>query len=55
METKISQAEVRRTLTRMKSGKTVGPDDIPVEVWKCRGDVLTWRFNKISGSYELGS
>ena len=29
--TKISKAEVRRTL---KSGKTVGPDDIPVKVWK---------------------
>lgn len=28
----ISKSEVRRALKRMKSGKAVGPDDIPVEV-----------------------
>ena len=22
----------------MKNGKAVGPDDIPVEVWKCIGE-----------------
>ena len=22
----------------MKNGKAVGPDDIPVEVWKCLGE-----------------
>ena len=22
----------------MKNGKAVGPDDIPVEVWKCPGE-----------------
>ena len=32
---KVSQAEVRRAVKRMKSGKAVGPDEIPVEVWKC--------------------
>lgn len=31
----ISKAEVRAALKRMKNGRTVGPDDIPVEVWKC--------------------
>ena len=36
---KVSQTEVRRTLKRMKSGKTVSPDDLPVEVWKCPGEV----------------
>ena len=36
---KISKGEVRRALKRMKSGKAVGPDDIPVEVWKCLGEV----------------
>ena len=30
---KISEAEVRRALKKMKSGKTFFPDDIPVEVW----------------------
>ncbi|XP_051800420.1 uncharacterized protein LOC127532561 [Acanthochromis polyacanthus] len=32
---KISKDEVRRALKRMKSGKALGPDDKPVEVWKC--------------------
>ncbi|KAF7644203.1 hypothetical protein LDENG_00226100 [Lucifuga dentata] len=48
---KISKDEVRRSLKRMKSGKAVGPDDIPVEVWKCLGEVavefLTRLFNEI--------
>ena len=25
-------------MQRMKNGKAVGPDDIPVEVWKCLGE-----------------
>ena len=36
---KVSRAEVRRTLKRMKSGKTVGPGDRPEEVWKCLEEV----------------
>ena len=35
----------------LKSGKAVVPDDIPVEVWKCLGEVavdfLIWLFNRI--------
>ena len=31
----INKAEVRRILKRMKSRKSFGPVDIPVEVWKC--------------------
>ncbi|KAK3527016.1 hypothetical protein QTP86_006792 [Hemibagrus guttatus] len=46
---KIRKDEVRKTLKRMKSGKAVGPDDIPVEVWKCLGEAavefLTSLFN----------
>ena len=38
-------------MTRMKTVKTVGSDDIPVEVWKCLGEVavefMTSTFNKI--------
>ncbi|XP_061605912.1 uncharacterized protein LOC133466337 isoform X1 [Phyllopteryx taeniolatus] len=30
----IRKGEVRKALKRMKNGKAVGPDDIPVEVWK---------------------
>ncbi|KAK3534945.1 hypothetical protein QTP70_002032 [Hemibagrus guttatus] len=47
---KIRKDEVRKALKRMKSGKAVGPDDIPVEVWKCLGEAavefLTSLFNR---------
>ena len=43
--------EVRKVLERMKSEKPVGPDDIPVKVWKCLGEVaidfLNRLFNRI--------
>ena len=42
---KIRKAEVRRTLKRMKSGKGVGPDDRPVEVWKCLREMAVQFFN----------
>ncbi|KAK3541601.1 hypothetical protein QTP86_033084, partial [Hemibagrus guttatus] len=42
---KIRKDEVRKALKRMKSGKAVGPDDIPVEVWKCLGESkIQWNF-----------
>ncbi|KAK3514944.1 hypothetical protein QTP86_020859, partial [Hemibagrus guttatus] len=48
---KIRKDEVRKALKRMKSGKAVGPDDIPVEVWKCLGEAavefLTSLFNGV--------
>lgn len=48
---KMSKAEVRRALKKMKSGKVVGPDDGPVGVWKCLGEVdiefMTRLFDKI--------
>ena len=31
----VSKEEVRENMQRMKNGKAVGPDDIPVEVWTC--------------------
>ena len=27
--------EVKNALRRMKNSKAVGPDELPVEVWKC--------------------
>ncbi|KAK3508105.1 hypothetical protein QTP70_014276 [Hemibagrus guttatus] len=33
---KIRKDEVRKALKKMKSGKAVGPDDIPVESWRKR-------------------
>ncbi|KAK3526616.1 hypothetical protein QTP70_030755 [Hemibagrus guttatus] len=54
---KIRKDEVRKALKRMKSGKAVGPDDIPVEVWKCLGEAavefLTSLFNSILESEKI--
>ncbi|KAK3571765.1 hypothetical protein QTP86_018713, partial [Hemibagrus guttatus] len=54
---KIRKDEVRKALKRMKSGKAVGPDDIPVEVWKCLGEVavefLTSLFNRFLESERM--
>ena len=34
---KIRVSEVEIALRKMESGKVVGPDGIPIEVWKCLG------------------
>ncbi|KAK3522439.1 hypothetical protein QTP86_011012 [Hemibagrus guttatus] len=53
---KIRKDEVRKGLKRMKSGKAVGPDDIPVEVWKCLGEAavefLANLFNRVLENLE---
>ena len=33
----LSGEEVKNAPRRMKKGKAVGPDELPVEVWKCMG------------------
>ena len=42
---------LKDTLSRMKMGKFLGPNEIPFETWKCLGDVgVCWLknlFNKI--------
>lgn len=47
----IRNDEIRIALKRMQSGKSVGPNDIPVELWKCLWEVaidfLTRLFNII--------
>ena len=47
----ISREEVKNALRRMKKGKAVGPDELPVEVWKCMGkmgiEFLTRLFNRL--------
>ncbi|KAK3515639.1 hypothetical protein QTP70_025326 [Hemibagrus guttatus] len=54
---KIRKDEVRKALKRMKSGKAVGPDDIPVEVWKCLGEAavefLANLFNRVLESEKM--
>ncbi|KAK3534967.1 hypothetical protein QTP70_002051 [Hemibagrus guttatus] len=53
---KVRKDEVRKALKRMKSGKAVGPDDIPVEVWKCLGEAavefLANLFNRVLENLE---
>ncbi|KAK3531746.1 hypothetical protein QTP70_027292 [Hemibagrus guttatus] len=53
---KIRKDEVRKAL-KMKSGKAVGPDDIPVEVWKCLGEAavefLASLFNRVLESERM--
>ena len=47
---KISKEDVRGNMKRMKNGKAVCPYDIPVEVWKCLGEIaldfLTKMYNR---------
>ncbi|KAK3520892.1 hypothetical protein QTP86_019360 [Hemibagrus guttatus] len=54
---KIRKDEVRKALKRMKSGKAGGPDDIPVEVWKCLGEAavefLANLFNRVLESERM--
>ena len=44
-------------MKRMKNGKAVGPDDIPVEVWKCLGEIalefLTKLYNRTMESERM--
>ncbi|KAK3533292.1 hypothetical protein QTP70_014300 [Hemibagrus guttatus] len=53
---KIRKDEVRKALKSLKSGKAVGPDDIPVEVWKCLGEAavefLANLFNRVLENLE---
>ena len=47
----FSREEVKDALRRMKKDKAVGPDELPVEVWKCMGKMgikfLTMLFNRL--------
>ena len=44
-------------MQRMKTGKAVGPDDIPAEVWKCLGEIalklLTKLYNRTMESERM--
>ena len=54
---KTSKEEVRENMKRMKNGKAVGPDGIPVEVWKCLGEIalefLTKLYNRTMESERM--
>ena len=53
----ITKEEVKASMRKMKSGKAVGPDNIPVEVWKCLGETalefLTKLFNRTMESERM--
>jgi hypothetical protein len=54
---RIQEFEVKDALKRMKRGKAMGPDEIPIEVWRSLGDVaivwLTKLFNPIFRSNKM--
>jgi hypothetical protein len=40
---RIQEAEIGEALKRMKGGKAMGPDGIPIEVWRCLSErVVVW-------------
>ena len=40
---RIQESEVKEALKRIKGGKAMGPDGIPIEVWRCLGDIaIVW-------------
>ena len=40
---RIQEVEIGEALKRMKRGKAMGPDGIPIEVWRCLGDrAIVW-------------
>ena len=51
------EVEIGESLKRMKGGKAMGPDGIPIEVWRCLGDRaiiwLTKLFNLIFRSNKM--
>ena len=53
----VSREEVKNALRRMKKGKAVGPDELPVEDWKCMREMgiefLTRLFNKLLVGEEM--
>jgi hypothetical protein len=54
---RIQESKVKDALKRMKGGKAMGPDEIPIEVWRSLGDVaivwLTKLFNLIFQSNKM--
>jgi hypothetical protein len=54
---RIQESEVKEALKKMKTCKALGPDDIPIEVWRCLGDIaivwLTKLFNTIFRSNKM--
>jgi hypothetical protein len=54
---RIQESEVKDALKRMKGGKAMGPDGIPIELWRTLRDIvivwLTKLFNLIFRSNKM--
>ena len=54
---RFQEAEIGEALKRMKGGKAMGSNGIPIEVWRCLGDRaivwLTKLFNFIFRSNKM--
>jgi hypothetical protein len=44
---RIQESKVKDALKRMKGGKTMSSDGIPIEVWRSLGDVVIIWFTKL--------
>jgi hypothetical protein len=54
---RIQESEVKEASKKMKTGKALGPNNIPTKVWRCLGDIaivwLTKLFNTIFRSNKM--
>lgn len=50
----IIREEVRKAMRKMKEGKAVGPDNIPLKAWRSLGELaMTWLFSMILGNERM--
>ena len=50
----FSREKAKNALRRMKNGKAVGPDEWPVEVWKCTGEMGIKFFTRLFNRLLIG-
>ena len=46
--------EVKNAVKKIKKGKAVGPDELPVEVWKCMGKMRIKFLSKLFNTLLVG-
>ena len=50
----VSREEIKNPVRRMKKGKAVGPDELPVKVWKCMGKMEIEFFTRLFNRLLMG-